>query len=120
MQTKKIHNPKYRSYIFSGAIINLVKSFPNNHLYWSLGDQVLRSGTSIGANLAEAKYSSSKKEYIRYYKIALKSGNETLYWLSLFRDYLEVGDVSPLIQECTELVKMISSSIITMQKDLKS
>jgi four helix bundle protein len=54
-------NVRYRSYQFSLNIIKLIASFPNTRIYWILSDQLLRAATSIGANLIEAKSSSSKK-----------------------------------------------------------
>lgn len=84
-------NTRYRAYHFSLAIINLVRSFPEKRLYWILSDQLLRAATSIGANLIEAKSSSSKKDFIKFYQIGLKSANETKYWLCLIRDNKLVG-----------------------------
>jgi four helix bundle protein len=72
---------KLRAYHFSLKVINLVADFPNSRMYWVFSDRILRAGTSIGVNIVEAKSSSSKREFIRYYEIALKSANETKYWL---------------------------------------
>ena len=64
----------------------LFRSFPSERIYWIISDQLLRSATSIGANIIEAKAASSKKDFIRFYEISLKSANETKYWLCLLRD----------------------------------
>ena len=72
-------NLRYRSYRFSIEIIKLVSRFPANKMYQIIANQLLRSATSVGANIIEAKASSSKKDFINYYQIALKSGNETIY-----------------------------------------
>ncbi len=79
-------NLRYRSYQFSLNVINFVSGFPNKRVYWIFGDQLLRAATSIGANIVEAKAASSKRDFIKYYEIALKSANETKYWLYLLKD----------------------------------
>lgn len=114
-------NPKtdvrHRAYQFSLRTIQLVGGLPEKRVFWVIGDQLLRSATSIGANLIEAKASSSKRDFIHYYEIPLKSANETSYWLSLLRDsYLvSVLKVKPLLDEVEEISKMIGSSLLTMK-----
>jgi len=66
-------NLRYRSYRFSIEIIKLVSRFPANKMYQIIANQLLRSATSVGANIIEAKASSSKKDFINYYQI------ETIY-----------------------------------------
>ncbi|MGD1118014.1 MAG: four helix bundle protein [Dehalococcoidales bacterium] len=91
---KQNSNPKReftaRCYRFSISVINLIKILPEKRAYWTVSDQLVRSATSIGANIIEGKSASSKKDFIRFYEIALKSANETKYWLGLMRDALEV------------------------------
>ena len=121
----QIHNSnlksdvKYRAYRFSLLIIDFISQLPNKKAFWVIGDQLLRSATSIGANIVEAKSSSSKKEFIRYFEVALKSANETKYWLSLLRDSnLEGSDktkVEEVLSEAIELSNMIASSLLTMK-----
>ena len=103
--------------MFSLDIIKLISSLPNQRIYWTICDQLLRSATSIGANIIEAKASSSRKDFIKFYEIALKSGNETKYWLYLLRDSNLVTDedVGKLIVEAEELVNMIASSLLTLK-----
>lgn len=110
-------NIRYRSYHFSISIIRFLHSFPKEKIYWSLGDQLLRSSTSVGANLVEAKSSSSKKDFMRYYGIALKSANETRYWLNLLKDskLIEEKNILFLINESKEIANMIGSSLLTMK-----
>lgn len=110
-------NLRYRSYQFSLAIIKFVSSFPNKKVYWIPSDQLLRSATSIGANIIEAKASSSKRDFIRFYQIALKSANETKYWLSLLRDsnLISKTKVNPLVTEADELCRMLASSLLTLK-----
>lgn len=110
-------NTRYRAYQFSLKVINLVKEFPQTKIFMIFTDQLLRAATSIGANLIEAKSSSSKKDFIRFYQIALKSCNETLYWLSLLKDgkLVSVAQIKPLIDEATEISKMVGASILTLK-----
>ena len=110
-------NVKYRAYQFSIEIIKLVNTFPEKRVYWVIGDQLLRSATSIGANLIEAKSSSSKRDFIKFYQIALKSGNETKYWLCLLRDsnLLLKENLSVFIDELNEINNMIGSSVLTLK-----
>jgi len=111
-------NIRYRAYYFSLEIIKLVNTFPEKKVYWVLGDQLLRAATSIGANLIEAKASSSKKDFIKFYEIALKSANETKYWLCLLRDsyLIEKTAINSVLKEGEELANMIGSSLLTMKK----
>jgi len=79
-------------------------------------DQLLRSATSIRANVMEAKSASSKRDFIKFYEISLKSSNETKYWLCLIRDALNIEKkTKELLNEANEISKIIASSIITMK-----
>jgi four helix bundle protein len=110
-------NIRYRSYHFSLNIIKFDLSLPEKRIYWSIGDQLLRSSTSIGANLVEAQSSSSIKDFMRYYEIALKSANETRYWLALLKDSDLVNnqEILYLIDEAKQIANMIGSSLLTMK-----
>ena len=107
-----------RAYAFSVTIIQFIHDETEKQkIYYSLVDQLLRSSTSIGANIVEAKSASSRKEFIRYFEIALKSANETKYWLCLFRDAIKCDKqkTGDLIGEADEISKMIASSILTLK-----
>ncbi len=106
-----------RSYSFSLEIITFINSLPNTRAFFSIGDQLLRSATSIGANIIEAKASSSRKDFINFYQIALKSANETIYWLSLLRDsYQSLKEKCViLIIETKEIASMLGKSLITLK-----
>jgi len=77
--------------------------------------QLLRSGTSIGANIVEAKGSGSKRDFASYFTHALKSANETLYWLGLLRDAkgIQSPELEGLLRETKELANILGSSILT-------
>lgn len=85
-----------------------------------LSDQILRSGTSIGANIREAQNAASKKDFISKLAIALKEANETQYWLEVFHEseMISVAQFSSLYEDCTVLAKMLSSAVKTARKNL--
>ena len=113
----KSSNIKIRAYKLSLSIITFVNSLPNQRGFWSMGDQLLRAVTSIGANIIEAQAASSRKEYVKYYEIALKSANETAYWLGLLKEALKIDtkELSYLLQENDELCKIIAASLLTLK-----
>ena len=83
--------------------------------------QVVRSGTSVAANVAEAKSASSKKDYVNFYNHALKSANESLFWLKLIRETNKAPKQTcdEIIDETEQIAKILAASIITMRKNLK-
>ncbi len=111
---EKPYNIRHRCFFFSKEILFFVKNCKYEKVYSSLFDQLVRSATSIGANVVEGKAGSSKKDWNKYLVIALKSANETKYWLCLIRDTQEVSreKVNELIKEADELSKIIASIII--------
>ena len=84
---------------------------------WAIADQLIRSATSIGANVIEAKASSSKLDYLKFFQIALKSANETKYWLILVRESCpNLKDRSiKLLAEADEIAKIIGAGVLTMK-----
>ena len=109
---------KQRAYLFSVETIKYIEEeTKKKNVFHSMVDQLIRAATSIGANIVEAKSSSSKKEFIRYYEISLKSANETKYWLCLFRDAIKCDKekTTALLKEADELSKIIASSLLTMK-----
>lgn len=98
---------------FSISIINFTDTFPNKPKFWPIRDQIIKSATSIGANIAEAKSSSSKKDYIKFFDIALKSANETGYWLLILKEIKL--DCDSLISENNEIASIIAASLLTLK-----
>lgn len=121
MSEGKTYDIKKRAYHFSKAIINLISNAKFDRLYFSIADQLLRSATSVGANLVEAKAGSSKKDFRNFYVIALKSANETKYWLCLIRDteVIEIDReiIKGLLVEVDEISKIVASIIINLNKE---
>ena len=114
---EKKNQLKYRAYRFSIKIVKLVSQLPNQGVFWVIADQLLRSATSIGANIIEAQAASSKKDFIKFYQISLKSANETKYWLALLRDATETEEdkVNPLLREVEELSRILGASLLTLK-----
>jgi len=101
---------------FSIQTIYLCENIRKNRNLYSIADQLIRSSTSIGANVTEAKPSSSKKDFIRYFEIALKSANETIYWFEvLFEIYSEKSLIKKMKNEVEEISKIIATGILTMK-----
>ena len=110
----KPYKISHRCFYFSKEVILFVRECKFEAVYRSLFDQLVRSATSIGANVVEGKSGSSKKDWKNFYVIALKSANETKYWLCLIKETLEVpkGNIDLLIKEADEISKIIASIII--------
>lgn len=108
---------KKRSYQFALRIIDLVDGLSNNSSNLILGNQLLRSATSIGANIVEAQAASSKKDFKNFLNHALKSANETKFWLGLLRDSgkRSAEEINPLLKEAKELANILASSVITLK-----
>jgi len=103
---------------FTIKVIKLGEEIKTNRLMWSTIDQVIRSAGSIGANVVEAKASSSKKDYIKFFEIALKSANETIYWLMVIEETIDLEKkekFATLKQEAIEIAKILGSSVLTLK-----
>jgi four helix bundle protein len=113
-EDNKPYSIKHRCYYFSKEVVLFVKESRFENAFSSLFTQLVRSATSIGANVIEGKSGSSKKDWKNFYVIALKSANETKYWLCLIRDTMEVSKakLNEMIIEANEISKIIASIII--------
>ncbi len=113
-------NIRKRSYRFALDVVSFCKELPNKRIYWTIVDQLVRSAMSVGANVFEAIAASSRKDFINFYRIALKSANETLFWLMTLEDSrledVDVERIKLLIDEAKQLCKMLGKSIVTLQK----
>ena len=108
---------KVRCYSFSLRVLKFISANDVERKFNPIIDQFIRSSTSIGANIIEAKSSSSRREFIKYYEIALKSANETKYWICLYRDGIKnSAEIKILLNEADEISKIIASSIIKLKK----
>ena len=109
---------KEKSYAFALRIIKLYKYLVENKKEYVLAKQLLRCGTSIGANVEEAIGGQSKKDFTAKLAIAYKEARESEYWLRLLKDSGELDDkaADSVIIDCRELLKLIGS----IQKTIKS
>jgi four helix bundle protein len=108
---------KARCYNFGLSVLRFADALPQRRSAWIVADQLIRSATSIGANLVEARASSSRLEFKKFNEIALKSANETKYWLCLLRDS-GLGDkkqTEVLLREATEVANMLASGVIKLK-----
>ena len=109
MSSERILRPK--SLAFAKRIVFAYRYLSEEKKEYVLSKQMLRSGTSIGANIAEAQYGSSRKDFLNKLYIALKECAETLYWLELLYscDYISRTEYDSLHSDCEELRKLLSS-----------
>ncbi len=104
---------KKKSMAFAIRIVRLYQYLLREHHEFVLSRQILRSGTSIGANISEAVYGSSRKDFVAKLQIAQKEAAETLYWLELLNhcDYLTDNLYESLWKDCNELIAILAASI---------
>lgn len=109
---------KDKSYKFALRIVNLYRYLIENKKEFVLSKQVLRSGTSIGANIEESLGGQSSKDFFSKLTIAYKEARETKYWLNLLADskYLSIEESNSLLIDCEELLKIIGSIQSTLKK----
>ena len=109
-----------KSQNFAGRIIRMYRYLSIEKKEQILSKQVLRSGTSIGANLTESKNAQSTADYLNIHNIALKEADETAYWIkNLYQGgYLNEVEYQSIAHDCDELIKMLVTSIKTLKGKL--
>ena len=109
---------KKRAYIYALKIIKFIDSLnmrdPTANV---IAKQLLRSATSVGANIIEAQAGSTKKDFTNFFSYALKSANESKFWLGLLRDSGKAPreQADSLLQETVELANILGASILTLK-----
>lgn len=105
---------------FAIRIVNLYKYLTYEKKEYILSKQVLRSGTSIGANLSEAIYGISKKDFLSKVYVSLKECAETLYWIELLykTSFINETEFYSLKEDCSELIKLFTSIAKTTSNNL--
>ncbi|MCL2370893.1 MAG: four helix bundle protein [Firmicutes bacterium] len=105
---------------FAVKIINLCRFLREQKKEFLISKQIMRSGTSIGANLYEAEQAQSKEDFVHKNSISLKEANEKMYWLELLyeTDYISAEKFDECRIDCEELIKMLVSSIKTTKNRL--
>lgn len=110
-----------RIYKYALDIIKFIGILPKDTAVQVLAKQLVRSGTSVSANIIEAQSASSKRDYINFYTTALKSANESKLWISLIKDSDKINKehAEKLLSETIEIAKILGASIITMKNKNK-
>ena len=109
-----------KSEAFAERIIKLHDYLCKNKQERTISSQIYRSGTSIGANIAESRYAHSDLDFINKLSIALKEANETCYWLNCLEkgNFIERRGFLSMQQDATELIKILTSAIKTKKKNM--
>jgi four helix bundle protein len=110
---KKVYDLEERTLQFSKRIITLINALPKNDINRTLGNQCVRSGTSVGANYREANDAIGDKDFLMRLRISRKEAKETKYWLELIimNNPELTSRMAPLLQENEELIKILSKII---------
>ena len=108
---------KKRLYAFTLRLVDFLDKLPNDNVSKRIGDQLLRSGTSIIGNYIEGQAASSKRDFTNYFNTSLKSANESKLWVALLRDSgrAKAEDVSWFLNELDEIANIFASSILTLR-----
>ena len=109
-----------KSYAFAIRIVNAYKFLIEHKKEFVLSKQMLRSGTAIGALVAEAIHAQSGPDFLNKMNVALKEANETKYWLSLLKDtdYMEEKQFESMHKDCDELIALLVSIVKSMKNTL--
>ena len=107
-----------KSFLFAVRNVKMCKYLNASKKEYVLSKQLLRSGTSIGANIAEAEQAQSRADFVSKMNIALKEALETTYWLRLLQatDYLSETEFSSIYSDCRELEKMLTAIVKTAKQ----
>ena len=116
METKT-YDVKRRTYNYALGVIKFLEGLPEDSNTRTIGNQLLRSATSVGANVVEAQSASSRKDFANFYSHSLKSANESKFWLGLLKDAGKAPRhlVDPLLDETHELANILASSLLTLK-----
>ena len=106
---------EHKSFYFSVRVVKLAHHLQDDKREFILSKQLIRSGTSIGANVVEAQQAQSRADFISKLNIALKEAVETNYWLRLLKEteYLSEQEFRSIIADCRELEKLLTAIIKT-------
>ena len=110
-----------KSFKFAIRIVKLYKYLCDSKKEYTLSKQLLRSGTSIGANINEAQEAQSKNDFISKLSISLKEARESKYWIELLKetDYLSKSEANSIIEDLVEILKLLTSIIKSTKNNIK-
>ena len=122
MKEKKDNPVRDKSLAFAIRVVRLYQFLSGEKKEYVISKQLLRSGTSIGANVKEATQAESKPDFIHKMAIALKEASETEYWLEILKEtgYLEKKAFDSIQNDCDELVGLLTTIIKTAKRNPKS
>ena len=102
-----------KSFAFAVRVVNLYKYLCSEKREYILSKQLLRSGTSVGANISEAQDAQSRNDFISKLSIALKEARESKYWIELLKetDYLTDKEANNILEDLIEIIKLLVSII---------
>ena len=111
-------NIQSKAFDFAVRIVKLCKILKDERKEFILSNQLMRSGTSIGANLAEAQNAQSRADFLSKVNIALKEATETVYWLRLLEatEYITKVEFDSIMADCIEIEKILVASVKTMKE----
>jgi len=120
MGEQKPYDIGERTFLFGVLVVRLVGQLPRTVAGYAIGRQVVRSGTSVGANVEEADAAESKRDFIHKMAIARKEAKETRFWLRIILEtpLLDTSEVHALLQKSEELIRILSTIIINAKKNL--
>jgi four helix bundle protein len=109
-----------KSFVFAVKIVNLVKSIQEQKKEYLITKQLIRSGTSIGANIREGNNAESKADFIHKLSIAQKECSETIYWLELLKEteYITDAQFTSTESDAVELIKLLTSILKTTKSNI--
>ncbi len=122
MNEKKSNIIQDKSFEFAISVVELYKFLIGEKKEFVLSKQILRSGTSVGANVREALNAESKKDFIHKLAIAQKECDESIYWLELLKatDYIQDSEFDKLTDTANAILKILKSIILTTKQNLNS
>ena len=108
-----------KSLHFAGRIVKLHKYLIKTHREGIISKQIVRSGTSIGANINEGNYGSSKADFIAKMQIAQKETAETEYWIRLLRlsEYIDEKEYESLLKDCLDIKNLLTATLKTAKNN---
>lgn len=112
---------KFKSFQFAIRIVKLYQFLSKTKNEFVLSKQILKSGTSIGANINESQQAQTKKDFLTKMNISLKECTETKYWIELLHatDYIDKKQKDSIFDDCIELEKMLTSIVKTTSERIK-
>ena len=104
---------------FSKSIVKFYEKYSSEHKDNTISKQLLRSGTSVGANIAKAQFGISKNDFISKLYISLKEANESAYWIKLLRetDLIDAKEAHSLLIQVEEITRILVSSLKTVKNN---